>query len=270
MSKTSPTFTRPEFVEETLNRRAARVLGLPSIEVETVNARPISHAEVESLVSSRQPEFDGYLRDEAGFLAPTTFTVKISPSRGFDHKPVPAAIPNPKSSGPEMIADRHAVAGHMVRLVAHTVFDHREGLRLYTTAEAQESVRVLDGVPRRGFDAARVYVADRQGDLQPLMPTYGAEANVSLAVAGLDAEEIAARVRRALEAEFGDDLRSNTMRVRSRLIENRRVDVFTADGDHEPLAIGILAAEVSLVMDSGRTAIETRSHKPTGTNILVG
>lgn len=116
------------------------------------------------------------------------------------------------------------------------------------------------GSPRAGLDAQRVFVEDPQAQRVPLMPIFGAQATLSFIVQGVDTDEVARRCEAMLRKEFGDALGRN-MKVLARPVENRRVDVFTADGSRTPLAVGILSSEVSFVIGRGG-GVEVSAHTP--------
>ena len=236
-----------------LNVEAARVLGLERVEVETVTVRPAARDDLLAAVASGG-ELHGYTRDDAGFLLPAVV-------RQTGTRDVFAAIPNPRPSGPEYVADRNTVVGQRVRLEGRTVFGTTAAWEDFTTADAEESALLLDSIRRTEF-----YVADPDGEALPLMPVHGAQATVSVIVEGIDADDLAERIEALLAAEFGTALGKNR-KVLTRPVENRRVDV--ADATNGTLhAVGILAAEVPLVMN-GRGAVETRPHQRTD-GLIIG
>lgn len=244
-----------------LNTHAAQVLGLDHVEVETT---PVRHADRNILDASIEHgiPLQGYVVDEAGFLLPATLTQ-------YTTTDVFAAIPNPRKTGSDHVADKTTQVGQWVRFTGHTDFGGSVAWNCYTTAAAEHAARTLG----THFNCKPFYLATdtdtgytATGYAMPLMPVYGAQATVSVVVAGTDPTDLAARIESVLEAEFGKDLGKNR-KVKTRAVENRRVDVVDPH-DNTPLAIGILAAEVPLVMNL-KGAVQTRPHQHAG-ELLIG
>jgi hypothetical protein len=255
-----------------LNASAAEALGLREVHVETINARQITFAEIQAIAASDIKPLPAYIQDQAGFLSP----VQVKPHRGQrarskasdnPHRPVYGAVPDTGLNARSEYRASKSIVGYLVRLEAHSVFGTTSDLRLFTTAEAEESSRLLSGDRRASDDRQRLYIADPRADAQPLMPIFGSEVTVNATLAGLDPDEVKARVEKALAAEFGD-LLSKHSRVRTRPVRNRRIDAFDSVSG-KPLAIGILDSETHLVMGRGVT-VETRSHKPDEPAVLMG
>ena len=217
----------------------------------TVNARPLSYAEIDALAHGQAPlTFDCYKREATGTLTPATCTVEESRGRkyrdtvGVPHRPFYASMLDPRNPG-RFVADPDDLVGFMVRAEITTIFEGVQGLTLFTSPDAEESAAQVNGFSDPETSRLTVYVADSHAEPQPLTPIYGSQVSVSVCVADIDPETLAARVEEVLRTEFGDSMSKN-IKVLTRAVEDRRVAVY--DGvDGTPLALGILAAEVPYV-----------------------
>lgn len=255
----SPTLTAEQ--QAHLNVAAAQALGLRQVDVETINARTITYDEVERLALAGDFKFDAYIADEVGFLVPVE--VHVTPKRRYADEEVPhhevhLPMEKKRGGGVEMVDDPHNTCGYKIEAEAKSVLGNTHGLILYTSARAEESDRILRHNDHAGEDGRRLFLRDPEAKPQPLMPIFGSQATISFIAEGIDADVLADRVRRVLAEEFGDTLREN-MKVRTRPVENRRVDVYTYV-DRTPVALNILPAEVSMVME-GHGPVQTEPHK---------
>lgn len=241
--------------QSTLNVNAARVLGLEHVEIETVTVRPAGRGDLSAVTETGQP-LHGYARDQAGFLLPAVLD-RHTTSDVF------AAVPRTRPSGPQHVPDQNTVVGQQVHLDGFTAFGSGISWTSWTTEEAEGSSALLGTAP---MSVKPFYVDDPDGTPLPLMPVYGAQATVSILVEGIDPDLLAEKVEALLVAEFGDALGKNR-KVKTRPVENRRVDVVDATSGTLH-AVGILAAEVPFVMER-RGTVETRAHQRTD-GLIIG
>jgi hypothetical protein len=239
-----------------LNSKAAAILGLAQVHVETVMVRPIDHREIAELTTKTAYEFRGYTVDEAGFLVPATFT-RVARTRN-----VAAAKPGTGRYDGQFVEDRDEVVGIRGEVNVRTDFGNSDTRNFFSSDEAEEATRMYNATVR-GASITECFV-DASGDdpasvLKALAPVFGSKVTASFIVEGISPDEVQRRVEAALATEFGQTIAPNR-KIQSRPVANRRVDVFSADGERRLLATGILAAEVSMVMAKAGSAVSTQAH----------
>lgn len=235
-----------------LNASAARALGLDDVHVDTAPMRSLTHDDVAAHIvavetTGNPVTWSGYWVDEAGFAEPATFTLQPN-----DVSPVHPVVDDTRRSGRGPVKDRSVVLGKVATIGVATTTGRSHQVPAFDSVEAAEA----NPGRRSGIGPARL--ADPDGDLVPLMPMYGAQASVSILVADTDADELKARITRALEAEFGDDLNAYR-KVQTRLVANRRVDLYRAG---QVVAVDVLAAATPMVMATHGQGLESRTHVP--------
>ena len=101
-STTTPRRLTPAEQAE-VNASAAEALGLREVHVETINARPISFAEIQAIADGQQDTFKAYVKDDAGFLSPVEVGPHhaLRPTRNGVNDTLRAyyrAVPDPRAS----------------------------------------------------------------------------------------------------------------------------------------------------------------------------
>lgn len=232
----------------------------------TINARPITFAEIAHLDSVREPQ-DVYYLTEIGTLTPATVLV-TSRSRSSENqedgtkrrtgrrnsRDYFAAVVDEKASEREgRTVYKPDVArgpvGEYIKVDIRDVFGFIHGGGLFTSSEAEEATALLDLMRDPTSTRRRVYIADPNSEAVPLTPVYGSMLTFSGVVADIEPEELRERAERALRAEFGTAMRANA-KILTRPVEDHRVDV-TDSETGKTIALGILKAEVHYVTRVG-------------------
>ena len=145
--------------------------------------------------------------------------------------------------------------GLLVNFHTHSQFGTESSVILCTTPEAEQSVAMV-GDRRPGESRLTIAVPDKDGVEIPLMPLYGSEANTSVIVKDVCAEEITARIEKALKAEFGDAVK--IQKSKSRPVADIRINMYDFV-DNTPLAVNVLEAEAfQIAKGSYRTEYVTK------------
>jgi hypothetical protein len=239
----------------------------------TVNARPITFAEIEALATGEAPqEFTAYLQETSAIhgetLTPATITVRQDTALARRGEAVPhykqyAAVPDDRPSAlKEFRADVEHPVGYKVSVGWVNMFGSQSGLTLFTSPEAEESARVLNGWAESEAGRLRLYVTDAKAPKRPLTPVFGSQLSVGVVVEGVTPEELRERAERALQAEFGDALRP-VRKVLTRLVKDARVNVYAMD-DRELVATNVLDAETSYVTNGNCHTEEVTPEQITG------
>lgn len=227
---------------------------------ENVKARPVTFAEIQALAEQPAP-LDGFWLEEAGVLVPATLTLS-DPQHPRAYYP-----PRPVQRGTETayVPDTEAgPVGHGYQAEVRSTFGTVTQGTLFTSPEAEQSALLVRGHGEPSRTRLRFHVGDAQaGTDLALAPVYGAQVTLSAVVKGIAPDVLAARVEQVLAAEFGDAL-SPLLKVRSRPVKDQRVDV-TDPITGEVLALNILQAEVSVVMERARGGVQVtpaRARRP--------
>lgn len=260
-------------------------------EGDTVRAREISHAEVLTLVEQRCSI--RLYRLAAGKLTPALL-VPQAPRPSAEARRLRSRLRDAQKRRNGVDEDLLAVREEQASRGAYfaAVPDGRGGFRvdvdaepvgyayefevrvdtgtvssatLFSTPEAEESARLIDGAGRILNDRLSLYVHDPKADPVPLQPYFGATATISANIAGIGPAEAKARIEKALRAEFGDDLR-RLLDIRTRPVTSDLHDVYDAETD-QLIALGVLGPEISQFM---RRPGHIQTRPSSGTNIVVG
>jgi hypothetical protein len=230
---------------------------------QTLTCRPISFAEIEKMSRSSEPNRFYYLDAEADGLVPVTVRTSPASQQGSRRNGTTepgayyAAVPVDGNTGAGYKLDMAAgPVGYRHRAEVHSAFGSVTTGDLFTSEEAEASALLVEGHHEPTRLRTRLYAPDPDGTEMVLVPVYGSQVTLSAIVANLDPDELETRIRRALNTEFGDDLRP-VMKVKTRPVADTRVDLYR---DGHPVAIHVLSAEKPAFMDGpGGPLVSTAS-----------
>ena len=237
----------------------------------TLKVRPISYEEIAALAENPTTTLDAYeIRSHpvvGDVLVAMTYQVS-SKSRLAGRRPaydrvVYPVVPDTQPGRYEKLRydSSQEPLGRHFHFDSHSMFGTNSGVTLYTSPEAEQAVALMADNGRDGWHPgnSRLSIAvpdDIDGVETPLMPLYGSQANTSVIVKDVCAEEITARIEKALKAEFGDAVK--IQKLKSRPVADIRINVYDfVDGT--PLAVNVLEAEAFRIANgSYRTEYVTK------------
>lgn len=268
------------------------------VDGDTVTARPITHAEIATLIEAHRPAGPAaairLYRAAAGLLTPATLTL-TGPRASGEVRRLRAAAARKRGSRDDSTLDEATILDY-AESGAHFGIDQTSGrsakpdvaagpvgycfraevivdtgstwdVSLFSSREAEAAAVIFDGLSDPGKARGDLYVFDPAADPVPLQPYFGSEITVNANVAGITPEEVKARVEKALTAEFGGSMRK-LLDVRTRPVAEIYHDVY----DNETgalLGVGILGTEVRQFM-RGRPQGTVRTQPTTLTSVVVG
>lgn len=237
----------------------------------TVNARPISYAEIEALALDQAPlKFEGFILEHSvrhgQTLTPVEFSAEKS-RKGEVGKPLyrPVADTRPNAKVGDVRADPDDVVGYVLTLNYTSMFGTMSGFTLFSSVAAEDSALALRGYGGTIFEhRLRVFVADSHAEEMPLTPVFGSQVSVGMIIKGLDPEEVNRRAEAALLAEFGDAV-GKLRKVNTRPVKDYRINIYTTG--HKPLAYNVLSAEASYLNTGG--AYQTEEAPPSEPTVVI-
>lgn len=162
--------------------------------------------------------------------------------------------------------------GASVRVHVTTIFGTDREFQLFTSDEAWVAANTVHGLSERSRRAAQeIWVTDSYAAPHQLTPIFGTQVTASLVIGGLDPAEVEQRLQSAISREFGDAARLRTGKIRTRPVNDRRVNVMTypdEEGMQRLLATNLLQAELSRFM--GGDPVVTVEVHPQDQQVLVG